>query len=141
MEPALSRGDTPLKINSWPQAVVAGVGILAVAGIVIALALAGWSAEAIIGFGGLALALVTGQYVQTRRAAVVEAKTDQQTNTLEVIADQTNGRLRATVADAVEHGIQRAVTAYRAEQAAGGELPTRMPDDPFPGAQRFQDGR
>lgn len=80
-----------LKINSWPQAIVAAVGILAIAAIVVSLALAGWTAEAIVGFASLAAALVVGQFVQTRRAAVVEAKTDQQTQTLETIERQTNG--------------------------------------------------
>lgn len=80
-----------MKINSWPQAIVAVTGIVAVAGIVVSLALAGWDAEAIIGFASLAVALVVGQYVQTRRAAVVEAKTDQQTQTLHTIERQTNG--------------------------------------------------
>lgn len=80
-----------MKINSWPQAIVAVTGIVAVAGIVVSLALAGWNAEAIAGFASLALALVVGQYVQTRRASVVEAKTDQQTETLHTIERQTNG--------------------------------------------------
>jgi uncharacterized membrane protein len=88
---ALSRGETALKINTVPQAVVLSVGLIAAAGLVVGLAFAGWSAEAIVGFGGLALALVTGQFVAARRASVVEAKTDQQTATLDTIRRQTNG--------------------------------------------------
>lgn len=98
-----------MKINSTPAAIVASVGILAIAGIIVALALAGWSGEAIVAFGALALALVTGQLVQVRKTSEVEAKTDQQTQTLRVIARQTNGDLKAIVADAVADGIRRGV--------------------------------
>jgi len=106
MMKALSREDTTLKINSWPQAIVAVTGILAIGGIVVALALAGWDAEAIMGFATLAAALVVGQFVQTRRASVVEAKTDAQTATLQTIERQTNGMSSAERQDIAVRAAQ-----------------------------------
>ena len=117
MEPAVSRGDTDLKINSMPQAIVACVGLVCVTGVTIALALAGWSGEAIVAFAGLAAAMVAGQFVQTRRAAVVEAKTDRQTETLDTIVRQTNGMSeedRERLADeAADRAAVRVIAAYR----------------------------
>lgn len=95
-----------MKINSWPQAIVAVTGILTIAAIVVSLALAGWTAEAIVGFASLAGALVVGQFIQTRRAAVVEAKTDQQTETLHVIERQTNGRSSAELQAVADRAAQ-----------------------------------
>lgn len=88
---ALSRGDESLKIDSWPQAIVAVAGILATGGVVVFLASAGWSGEAIGAFASLALGIIASQFVSARKAAVVEAKTDQQTATLATIKAQTNG--------------------------------------------------
>lgn len=106
-----------LKIDTWPQAVVAVSGVLATAGIIAALAMSGWSGEAIIGFAALAAGLFTGQYVTTRRASTVEAKTDQQTATLETIVKQTNGlseQERERLADeAADRAAVRVIAAYR----------------------------
>lgn len=81
-----------LKINTTAHAVVACVGVVCVAAIVIAMIIAGWSGETIVAFGALALSLVTGQIIQTHKSAKIEAKTDQQTETLDQIVDQTNGK-------------------------------------------------
>lgn len=112
----LSRGDTMIrKINTWPQAIVAVTGIAAVAGIVVSLVLAGWSSEAIVGFGTLALALVTGQYVQTRRASVVEAKTDEQTHMLRRVVSQTNGMSEEEKQDIAERAAASVVRQFRGD--------------------------
>lgn len=87
----LSRGDA-LKIDTWPQAIVIAVSIVAGAGLVACLIFAGWSTEAIIGFATLAIGLGVNQAVTTRKASVVEAKTDQQSDTLATIKAQTNGK-------------------------------------------------
>lgn len=100
--------DRFIKISTWPQAVVAASGLLATAGIVVALVMAGWSGEAIAGFAALVLGLATGQYVQTRKASVVEAKTDQQTEMLETVVRQTNGlgdQEREDIAERIAHKI------------------------------------
>jgi hypothetical protein len=105
------------KIDSWPQAVVAVSGLVATGAIVVALVWAGWSGEAIIGFAALAAGLFTGQYVNTRRASAVEAKTDQQTQTLATIVRQTNGlshEEREKLADeAADRAAVRVIAAYR----------------------------
>ena len=107
-----------VKVDSWPQAVVAASGVVATGGIVVALVWAGWSGEAIIGFAALAAGLFTGQYVTTRRASAVEAKTDQQTQTLATIVRQTNGLSEAErekLADeAADRAAVRVIAAYRA---------------------------
>jgi hypothetical protein len=107
-----------LKIDNTPQAIVWSTGILAIAGLVGFLAWAGWQTETIIGFATLALGLIAAQAANARKTAVVEAKTDNQTQDLQTLLHQTNGGLSATVADAVEKGIARAVIAYRADQAS-----------------------
>ena len=107
-----------MKITSWPQATVVVVGLTAVAAIVISLVRAGWDSETIIALATAAAVIVAGQYVQTRRASELDAKQDQQSRTLDTVARQTNGELKATVAQAVETGIGRAVAVYRAEQEA-----------------------
>jgi Na+-transporting methylmalonyl-CoA/oxaloacetate decarboxylase gamma subunit len=115
MRTALSRGDGPLKItNAW--AFVAGVGLFCLFGMIVALAFAGWKPESITGmFLGLAtlLAAVTAA---VRKAEVVEAKTDQQSESLATIERQTDGELKAAIAEAVAEGIDRAAAKYRAEQ-------------------------
>lgn len=113
----LSRGDKPvdrvIKINNWPQAIVAAAGLIAISGIIVALVLAGWSAESIIGFAALAAGLVTGQYVQTRKAAVVEAKTDVQTEMLETVVAQTNGLSEAERRAIAEHAAEAMLRRLR----------------------------
>lgn len=97
-----------MKINNTAEAIVWCVGILAAAGVVIGLAVAGWSSEAIIGFAILALGQVAGQAVNARKAATIEAKTDQQTVKIDEIARHTDGELHETVAAAVANGVARA---------------------------------
>lgn len=87
----LSRGDGKLKIQSWPQAVVVVSGVVALAGLTAALALAGWSPEAISGFVLAIAGIVAGQYVQARKTSEVNAKTDEQTELLHTVVSQTNG--------------------------------------------------
>lgn len=118
MEPAVSRGYGPLKITSWPQAAVVVAGLIAIAVITIALVSAGWDAETIIALAAAAAAIVTGQYVQTRRASELDAKQDQQTRKIDTVVRQTNGEFKATVSAAVQEGIAAATAAYRAEQEA-----------------------
>lgn len=113
MKPAVSRGDTTLKIDNWPQAVVLSVGLLAAGGLVAFLVSAGWSSEAIIGFGVLAAGLFAGQAVQARKTATVEAKTDQQTETLAQIVSQTNGKSDTELDEIADRAAVRVIAAYR----------------------------
>jgi Flp pilus assembly protein TadB len=112
-----------LKISTLPQAIVAAAGILAVAAVVVSLALAGWSPEAIVGFGILAATQFVALYLQTRRTAVVEAKTDQQTEQLDTIVRQTNGMTdedRARVAEeAADLAAVKIVAAYNRGEMGG----------------------
>ena len=110
---ALSRGDSDLKIDSWPQAIVAVAGIAATAGVVIFLVGAGWSGEAIGAFATLALGIVASQFVQTRKTAQVEAKTDAQSETLETIRQQTNGRSEAELDEVADRAAVKVIEAYR----------------------------
>lgn len=126
-------GGKTLKIDNTPTAIVASVGILGAVGLVVALIFAGWSSEAIIGFGTLALGLVAGQATAARKAATIEAKTDHQTEQLTTIASQTDGELRQAIADAVADGIERstryAAQAYgrgRDDEAAGSPVPPTL---------------
>lgn len=112
MDP-LSRGDKPLKIDSWPQAIVAVAGIAATAGVVVFLAGAGWSGEAIGAFATLALGIVATQFVQTRKTAQVEAKTDQQSETLDQIVRQTNGKSDAELDEIAGRAAVQVIAAYR----------------------------
>lgn len=116
MEPALSRGDAVLKIDSTPQAIVVSVGIVTTAGLAGFLVWSGWDAAAIIAAAGAIAGLFGGQLAVARRASVVDAKQDAQLETLDQVARQTNGELKATVASAVELGIARGLTAARAAQ-------------------------
>lgn len=102
-----------LKINNMPQAIVAAAGIVAVAGLIVALALAGWSGEAIVAFAGLAASMVVGQVVAARKASVVEAKTDQQTHMLETVVEQTNGVSHQERQDIANRAALEAVRLYR----------------------------
>lgn len=105
---ALSRGDTPLKINNWPTAIVAGIGILTAGAVLVFLVEAGWSAEGIAAFVTLAAGIFGGQALQARKTASVEAKTDQQSETLETIVRQTNGELKRAVREAVRDEMRGA---------------------------------
>lgn len=116
MEGSLSRGYGELKINSGPQAAVAIAGIVAVAGMLVALILAGWSPEAIVGFVVAIAGVAAGQFMNTRKAAEIDAKTDVQTEKIDTIVEQTNGQMRAAISEAVQDGIAKAAAAYRAEQ-------------------------
>lgn len=107
-----------MKINNGPQAAVAIAAIVAVSAIVISLVLAGWSAEAIIGMAAAAVALATGQLVNARRTSVVEAKTDQQSETLDTIRHQTNGGMKAAIAAAVSQGIADGMALVDAHREA-----------------------
>lgn len=108
MEPAVSRGETPLNVKSWPQAAVLIAGVIAVGGVVVCLANAGWDGQTITAFAALALGVITGQGVMAHRSSVVEAKTDQQTEQLATIARQTNGELKAAVRGAVRAELDAA---------------------------------
>jgi hypothetical protein len=113
MKPVVSRGDDALKIDSWPQAMVICVGLLATAGVVGFLVSAGWSSEAIIAFATLAVGLFAGQLVQARKGATVEAKTDQQTATLAQLVDQTNGKSEAELDEIADRAVLKLVAAYK----------------------------
>lgn len=113
MKPSVSRGDEPLKIESWPQAVVLAVGLAVTGGVVIFLVSAGWSSEAIIAFGTLAAGLFAGQAVQARKASTVEAKTDQQTETLAQLVEQTNGKSEAELDAIADRAAVKVIAAYR----------------------------
>lgn len=84
----LSREATALNIEKWPAAAVIITAILAIVGMIIGLALAGWHSESIValavGFSGVFGSLA----ITLRKQSVLEAKTDQQTDTLNKIADQ-----------------------------------------------------
>lgn len=113
MKHALTRGDDPLKIDSWPQALVLAVGLLVTGGVVIFLVSAGWSSEAIIAFGTLAAGLFTGQAIATRKASTVEAKTDQQTAQLDTLLEQTNGKSDAELDEIAGRAAVKVIAAYR----------------------------
>jgi hypothetical protein len=102
-----------LKIDSWPQAIVIAVGLVVTVGLVMFLVNAGWSAEAIIGFATLAIGLFASQFVQTRKAATVEAKTDQQTETLAKIVEQTNGKSEAELDEIADRAAVKIIAAYK----------------------------
>jgi hypothetical protein len=101
------------KIDSWPQAIVVTAGVLVTGAVVVALAFAGWSSEAIIGFGTLAIGVFAGQYVQTRKTAQIEAKTDQQSEQLATIVEQTNGKTEAELDEIADRAALRVIEAYR----------------------------
>jgi hypothetical protein len=119
MEPAVSRGDTPLKIDTTPQAIVASVGIVATACLVGFLVWSGWNGETIVGFGALAIGLFAANFATTRKAAQLDAKQDQQSAKLDTVVRQTDGELKSTITEAVSDGIARAVAANRQENERG----------------------
>lgn len=113
MKHALSRGDDPLKIDNWPEAMVIAVGLVVTGGLVMFLVSAGWSSEAIIAFATLAVGLFAGQLVQARKASTVEAKTDQQTETLAQLVDQTNGKSEAELEEIADRAAVKIIAAYK----------------------------
>lgn len=90
------------KISSWPQAVVVVAAIAAAAGLVISLSSQGVALEAIVGAIVTVAAIFGGQYVAVRKASSVEAKTDDQTEKLDRIVEQTNGLSTAERQDIAE---------------------------------------
>lgn len=117
-----------MKIDTVPQAIVASVGIVSVAGLVGFLVWSGWSAASIVAFAGLAAGLFAGQLVNSHKAAQLDAKQDQQSAKLDRVVAQTNGPMHATIATAVESGIVRGVAAARWTQPA----PQAVDDEPAP---------
>lgn len=118
----LTRGDEDvnriIKIDTWPQAIVAVAGIVGIVGAVWALAHAGMPIEVIIGAVFTLLGLSGGQLAIARRAGSVEAKTDDQSRKLDTIVTQTNGVSddeRDRIADAAaDRAARKAIEAYRA---------------------------
>jgi hypothetical protein len=112
MEPAVTRGEA-LKIDTVPQAIVATAGICATAGVIVFLVNAGWNMEAIGAFATLAAGIIASQFVNARKTAVVEAKTDAQTEQLgaqlDQIVQQTNGMSEAEREDIAMRAADRAV--------------------------------
>src|SRR5688500_17413134 len=109
--------DRIIKINSWPQAIVAVTGIIGIVGAVWALAHAGMPIEVIIGAVFTLLGLSGGQLAIARRTSSVEAKTDGQTQQLDTIVRQTNGlseEERERLADeAADRAAVKMIKAYR----------------------------
>lgn len=105
-----------LKIDSMPQAIVVTAGIFATSGLVGFLVWSGWSAEAIIGFAVLALGLFAGQYAAVRKASQVDAKQDQQSAKLDRVVKQTNGDMRAAIAEGVSRGIAAGLAVQQQRQ-------------------------
>lgn len=120
----------PLKIsNTWAWVVM--VGSVCLTGMIVALALAGWPTESIVGLMAGLSGVLTAAAVAVRKGEVVEAKTDQQsehldaqTNTLAeiqstmgTVARRVNGELDDRIArameEAAEMGAARAVAALR----------------------------
>lgn len=83
----LSREAAELKIENGPTAAVIITAIIAVPAMIIGLALAGWHSESIValavGFSGVFGSLA----ITLRKQSILEAKTDQQTSTINKIAD------------------------------------------------------
>lgn len=103
----IGSGGVPLRIsNTW--AIVLGLAVLGLFGMIVALAFAGWEAEAIGGlFVGLA-ALAGAVTAAIRKAEVVEAKTDRQSaqldrmhDTMATVERQTNGESERRIVAAV----------------------------------------
>jgi hypothetical protein len=123
----LSRGDEGvdriIKISNWPQAVVACAGLLAITGMVWALAHAGVDVEVILGAVLTLVGLSGGQRAIARRAASTEAKTDVQTRQLDTIVRQTNGLSdadRARLAEeAADLAAVKVVEAYNRGEMGG----------------------
>lgn len=102
-----------MKIQSWPQAAVVIAGVVALAGLTGALALAGWSPEAISGFVLAIAGILAGQYVQARKTSEVSAKTDEQTELLHTVVSQTNGLSDAERQDIAERAAAEMLRKLR----------------------------
>lgn len=118
-----------MKIDNWPTAAVIVAGIASTAVVVYFLVDAGWSSEAIIAFGTLAVGVFAGQAVNARKTAQIEAKTDAQSATLETIVEQTNGMSTAQIEQVAETAAARAIVKYEHRNnpnpTAGATLPKR----------------
>lgn len=126
--------DRFIKISSWPQAVVAVAGLFAAVGALWALLAADVPVEAAIGAAMTVLGLSGGQLAIARRAAVTEAKTDDQTKQLTTIVKQTNGmseaERRAIAEEAADMAATAMIAAYNRGEMGG---PARGATGPVPG--------
>lgn len=110
-----------LKIDSWPQAAVIMTGLVTLGAMLWMLVRAGWGADSIVAFAALAVGTFTGQTIAARKASVVEAKTDAQTESLEVIKRQTNGVSLAERQDIAERAAAAALRRHNAPAMYAGE--------------------
>lgn len=114
-----------MKIENWPTAIVVCAGILCTGGVVFFLVDAGWSSEAIIAFGTLAVGVFAGQAVNARKVSQVEAKTDAQSEKLDTIVEQTNGMSTAQIEQVAETAAARAIVKYEHRKNTPMTLPKR----------------
>jgi hypothetical protein len=118
-----------VKIENWPTAAVIVAGIVCTGGVVYFLVDAGWSSEAIIAFGTLAVGMFAGQAVNARKVSQVAAQTEAQTEKLDTIVEQTNGMSTAQIEQVAETAAARAIVKYEHRNnpnpAAGATLPNR----------------
>jgi len=126
MEPDTEQGESVdrfIKISNWPQAVVAVAGLFAAVGAFWAMLSANVPFEVAVGAVMTILGLSGGQLAIARRAAVTEAKTDDQTKQLTTIVKQTNGisdAARAQLAEeAADLAAVRVVEAYNRGEMGG----------------------
>lgn len=126
MEPDSEQGESVdrfIKISSWPQAVVAVAGLFAAVGAFWAMLSADVPFEVAVGAVMTILGLSGGQLAIARRAAVTEAKTDDQTKQLTTIVKQTNGisdAARAQLAEeAADLAAVKVVEAYNRGEMGG----------------------
>lgn len=126
MEPDSEQGESVdrfIKISSWPQAVVAVAGLFAAVGAFWAMLSADVPFEVAVGAVMTILGLSGGQLAIARRAAVTEAKTDDQTKQLTTIVKQTNGISDAARAQLAEEAADLAaikvVEAYNRGEMGG----------------------
>lgn len=108
----MTRGDE-LKIDSWPQALVTAVAIITGAGALAFLYAKGADLPTIGAFAVVVAGLFTGQALAARKASVVEAKTDQQTEQLHTIIGQTNGKSDEELDEIADRAALRVIAAYR----------------------------
>lgn len=104
------------KIDSWPQAIVLVTGILAAGGVFAFLVAAGWKEGSIAAMVTLVVGQFVGLYVTTRKASMVEAKTDAQTSQLTQIAKQTNGLSGTERQEIAERAVDAVLSRQRADQ-------------------------
>lgn len=110
----MSREDSPLKIDTWPQALVTAVAIVTGAGALAFLYAKGADLPTIGAFMVVVAGLFTGQALAARKASVVEAKTDKQTEQLHTIIGQTNGKSEAELEEIADRAAVKVIEAYRA---------------------------